>query len=213
MKQTTTFILLIACTFSIYAEDKIPFEIKRIQDAKQRKIDEIEKQYQVALRKQKDVYIKRKDFESAKLIDTMFIKVADTESQKKEMNKQAKVDIDDKASRLKKDERVFLGEWTHFWREIPEEFKGWRISMNKGDSRPQFLEFEVKQAGVVTIITEKRLSQELLKDQWVKVGEARWGWENDVMQAEMVILQKKLENGKYAIPTMVHGFGTRLMWN
>ncbi|MFL2876260.1 MAG: hypothetical protein ACJZ86_00190 [Pontiellaceae bacterium] len=212
MKQATTFILLIACTFSIYAEDKIPFEIKRIQDAKQRKIDEIEKQYQVALRKQKDVYIKRKDFESAKLIDTMFIKVADTESQKKEMNEQAKVDTDDKTSRLRKDERIYLGEWTHFWWEVPEEYRGWRISMNEGDSRPQFLEFEVKRAGVVTIITEQKLSQELLNDQWVKVGEALWGWTDDKSN-ETVILQKKLEHGEYAIPTPLQGFGTRLLWN
>ncbi|VGO22065.1 interleukin-like EMT inducer domain-containing protein [Pontiella sulfatireligans] len=81
MTQTILIFLLIAgaCT-SALAEDKTPVEIKRLLNTRQYKIDEIDRQFTIALKKQKDAYIRRRDIESAKLIDAMLVDLIDEET-------------------------------------------------------------------------------------------------------------------------------------
>ena len=205
MKQTMIIILLIACASSIYAEDKIPFEIKRIQDAKQRKIEEIEKQFQVALRKQKDVYIKRKDFESARLIDAMLIEVIDDETKKKENDRKASVKCDYDFCRFRTDVRVIIDHPMSLT-SVPDKFDGKRLSLRKnGDETP--LTFSVKKAGLVTIVIENGLSARLDGDGWVEIDHALFNPDNP---RKLPILQKYLKKGEYSIPSM-KWFGTRLL--
>lgn len=63
-------------------EEILPPEIRKINDAREIKITEINRQYKIALLKQKNVYVKHRDLKSAKLIDAILLKLSNDEIEK-----------------------------------------------------------------------------------------------------------------------------------
>jgi len=216
MKQTTIIAFLVICAFSICAEDKIPFEIKRIQRerdlALKRKTEEINRQYKEALRKQKSIYIKRKDLKSAKMVDSVLATIADDEVKKRNDEERAIIYRKGKSIRFKNGQTgIYLNDSSGYIGSVPSQYKNYYITLiNKGTLDP--LEFEVREKGTVLLICEKNNVGRLLADGWESTGYATMSSSpQDNIFRELPILKKTLDKGSYSLFFGKSHFGLRLI--
>jgi hypothetical protein len=209
MKKTVTILLFSTFSTILYAQEQIPLEVKRIQDAKEQKINEIERLYRIALINQKDAYIKRQDFDSAKYIDNLLVELVDQDVQMESKNRKAHLFCKEKTTRIKKGERIFL-EKSGVFHEIPEEFENIRITVLDESPTPSSprLEFKIKKKGYVKIILDPRNVNEMESAGWEVLAKGKWGWAEP--SRDMIFMEKLLDTGEYKISRGA-GFGTRLI--
>jgi hypothetical protein len=195
--------------FSVFAEEKLPFEIQRIVDAKQRKIEEIEKQYEQALLKQKKIYLSREDMESAKIIDTMLHGPEQKVKKEEEPSQQAKIYTKAKFMRIKVGGNYFEGDHPSVFQSFPDGYENYRISLCQCNPKDP-LGFKVKRAGIVTLILNKNTADKYVHDGWTIVDEASRTLVDGKIQ-KLNIIQKKMSEGEYKFD-MDHSFsGVRLL--
>lgn len=92
------------------------------------------------------------------------------------------------------------------FRNIPKKFEGRKITLRATMSTAP-LEFEVKEAGIVTLVTDLN-AKKLIEQGWVKVDEISFDGSHGL--GTLYILQKKLDVGEYSIPSNGH-HGIRLV--
>jgi len=96
-----------------------------------------------------------------------------------------------------------------FFHSIPEQFKEYKFTLRKVNS-PSPVKFTVKEAGIVRLVTAGRTKRKLRNEGWVEITQVRLvqAWGKDGNWA--FILEKKLDVGKYSIPSE-GTFGIRLL--
>ena len=213
MRYTVSILTFMACLCVAYGEGKPPLEVRRIQDAKKHKIDEIERQYQIALRKQKDLYLMKKDFESVKYIDSLLVEIADAEKQKNLEGRKAHIFCKEDTLRMKS------GVWIHPKEnapihEIPSEYESVKITQFK--KRPteetEAIHFKVKRAGYVKIVVDKSSVSKFEAEGWAVIDSGKWGWGKNQTTPSLFFMERKLTEGEYEISSGI-GFGTHIILN
>ncbi|MCF7816625.1 MAG: hypothetical protein K9M54_01985 [Kiritimatiellales bacterium] len=85
------------------------------------------------------------------------------------------------------------------FKSIPKKFAGREITLRVIDSSDP-LEFEVKEAGIVTLVVETVGARKLVKQGWVEVGKVVITGLNGAPR-ELPVVQKELSAGKFSIPS------------
>ena len=120
----------------------------------------------------------------------------------------AKIDCDEETVRFREGAPVFTIA-SKFLYEIPQEFGGRKLTVRKKMSSAP-LEFEVKEAGIVTLVAVPKDAAALKTRGWTEVNKVLIGRDDEQARMELPILTKELETGHYSVPCSAN-FGTRLL--
>lgn len=120
----------------------------------------------------------------------------------------AKIDCNEKTIRFRAGAPVFTDAEKYLY-EVPREFGGCKITVREKMSAAA-LEFEVEEAGVVTLAAVPGDTRALKTRGWTEVGKFLIGRNDDPSRLEILLLSKELESGHYSVPCSAN-FGTRLL--
>ena len=155
---------------------------------------------------------KQKEAEVKKLIliamSALFVVTLHSEAKETE---EAKIYSKAKFIRFRKGVNIYGGNGERpCFESVPKEFSGRKIMLREFQSSFP-IEFEVKKAGIVTLVVAANLraKETLLQQGWNEVDTATYVGGKIV---EIPILQKYLTEGEYSIPSPRQGnFGYRLL--
>lgn len=221
-------LLLIIVAFLIAGigfTDDMPSEVKRLKEQRDRKVaektKEIDTVYYRELDRLKKKYAAQKNYTAAAYVEKMQIAIIDSNSTKMKGGMEATTvgaereyaDIYCKSgfvqfktkSNICNSSRLPNSHYSF----VPEEFEMFKISVCEYPAEGD-LKFKVKTEGMVRLVERHKPSvDKLVKQEWKKVGTAKYSNERDQV-SELVILEKFLEKGEYNIPHEVT-FGIRIL--
>jgi hypothetical protein len=82
---------------------------------------------------------------------------------------------------------------------VPKKYSGWRVTYRKSASSKESLNFKVKKAGIVTVISWDQVNRYLKQNGWKEVDRANVKTGTGEQEYNIIIFEKYLDAGQYEL--------------